>query len=244
MLFDDATPSDVPELVALINASYRTPGNKPGWTDEREFLEGTRTDADALGAELDTGRCLIGRQSADGPIAACARIAPENDGAWYVASIAVDTAQQGKGTGREILAEVERQARAAGVPALRITVINLRHELIAWYERRGFVRTGEGHPVPVRAAGRFHTDGPGRRTSAIASSQRSARGDRCAGSPAPGAYRSRPVHAVRPPRPLQPRGPGHDRSMGRRSGRQAWSYTQKPVQQFGSTPVVFELFRG
>lgn len=32
--------------------------------------------------------------------------------------------------------------------ALRITVINLREELIAWYERRSFVRTGETEPFP------------------------------------------------------------------------------------------------
>ncbi|MBC8121686.1 MAG: GNAT family N-acetyltransferase [Gemmatimonadaceae bacterium] len=134
-------------LVALINASYRTPSNKPGWTDEREFLEGARTNSAALGAELATGRYLIGRH-ADGPIAACARLALEKDGAWYVGSVAVKTAQQGRGTGREILTEVERQARAADVPALRISVINLRHELIAWYERRSFVRTGESEPFP------------------------------------------------------------------------------------------------
>ena len=52
MLLDDATPSDVLALVALINASYRTHGNKPGWTDEWEFLESTPTDADPLVAAL------------------------------------------------------------------------------------------------------------------------------------------------------------------------------------------------
>lgn len=142
MHFENADPTDIPALVSLINASYRSPGENPGWTDERAFLEGARTDADSLAAEMASGRYLVVRQRADGPIVGCARIAPEQDGSWYVASIATDPVQQGAGIGRAILAELERQARSAGVHALRITVINLRHELIAWYERRGFVRTG------------------------------------------------------------------------------------------------------
>ena len=31
---------------------------------------------------------------------------------------------------------------------MRMTVIDIRDELIAWYERRGYVRTGEHKPFP------------------------------------------------------------------------------------------------
>jgi hypothetical protein len=33
---------------------------------------------------------------------------------------------------------------------MEMTVIDSRDSLIAWYERRGYVRTGETRPFPVR----------------------------------------------------------------------------------------------
>ena len=148
MIFSDATAADILELVELINAAYRNPGDKPGWTDERRLLEGPRTDSASLTSEMEGGRYLIAKERDDSPIVACARITPEDDGAWYVASIAVKAAQQGCGWGRRLLDEIARRARSANVWTLRITVINLREELIACYERRGFVRTGETEPFP------------------------------------------------------------------------------------------------
>lgn len=148
VIFSDATAADVLELVDLINTAYRTPGDKPGWTDERSLLRGTRTDSVTLASELKSGRYLIAKERDDSPVVACARITAEDDGVWYVASVAVNAARQGGGTGRLVLGEIARQARAANVQVLRITVINLREQLIAWYERRGFVRTGETEPFP------------------------------------------------------------------------------------------------
>jgi ribosomal protein S18 acetylase RimI-like enzyme len=57
---------------------------------------------------------------------------------------AVDPGQQGGGLGRAVLEEAERIARDEwGAGELRMTVIVQREDLIGWYERRGFVRTGE-----------------------------------------------------------------------------------------------------
>jgi len=48
-----------------------------------------------------------------------------------------------------MLSEAERIARAEwGVAEMRMTVIDIRSELIAWYERRGYLRTGEHQPFP------------------------------------------------------------------------------------------------
>lgn len=51
--------------------------------------------------------------------------------------------------GRRVIAEAERLAAEKwGVRAMRMTVISAREELIAWYERRGYRRTGETTPFP------------------------------------------------------------------------------------------------
>lgn len=146
--FGTATSADVPELARLINSAYREPGPAVGWTDERDLLEGPRTDEAMLRDDLAANRVLIARRAADGPVLACLRISIDHDAAWYLSTIAVDPAQQTAGIGSALLAEAERQARISGAPCLRMTVIGQRESLIAWYERRGFRRTGATVPFP------------------------------------------------------------------------------------------------
>jgi ribosomal protein S18 acetylase RimI-like enzyme len=56
---------------------------------------------------------------------------------------------QNAGIGKQVLAEAERIAREEWrLPAMRMTVIDVRDALIAWYERRGYRRTGKHKPFP------------------------------------------------------------------------------------------------
>jgi ribosomal protein S18 acetylase RimI-like enzyme len=62
---------------------------------------------------------------------------------------AVSPTMQGAGLGKVVMAEAERQAREAwGVREMHMTVISVRDDLIAWYERRGYRRTGQMSPFP------------------------------------------------------------------------------------------------
>jgi ribosomal protein S18 acetylase RimI-like enzyme len=62
---------------------------------------------------------------------------------------AVRPGSQGGGLGRRVLARAERLAREEwGVREMHMTVISVREELIAWYERRGYRRTGRMAPFP------------------------------------------------------------------------------------------------
>lgn len=50
-----------------------------------------------------------------------------------------------------MIAEAERIAEKEwGAREMHMTVISLRAELIAWYERRGYRRTGKMSPFPYR----------------------------------------------------------------------------------------------
>ncbi|KTF41156.1 GNAT family N-acetyltransferase, partial [Xanthomonas translucens] len=56
---------------------------------------------------------------------------------------------QGGGLGTTVLAEAERIAwQEWQLPVMQMTVIDLREELIAFYERRGYRRTGIKKPFP------------------------------------------------------------------------------------------------
>jgi ribosomal protein S18 acetylase RimI-like enzyme len=79
---------------------------------------------------------------------ACAHVA-EEDGAGYFGMFSVDPARQGGGIGKQLLAEAERMASEEwSLHAMRMTVIDVRDELIAFYERRGYRRTGIFKPFP------------------------------------------------------------------------------------------------
>ncbi len=84
----------------------------------------------------------------EGRIVACCQLEHRGDHAYF-GMFAVSPALQGAGLGRAVIAEAERQARASwGVTEMHMTVITVREDLIAWYERRGYRRTGRTTPFP------------------------------------------------------------------------------------------------
>ena len=140
--FRDATRADIPALIELVTSAYRGEGSKQGWTTEADMIDGQRIDAEALRQDIDRpmSRVLIAER--DGNLLACAHVA-ETDGAGYFGMFAVRPQLQGTGVGKQMIAEAERIAREEWeLPAMRMTVIDIRDELIAFYERRGYRRTG------------------------------------------------------------------------------------------------------
>lgn len=146
--FRAATADDVPALVALIESAYRGDESRAGWTTEADILEGQRTDpAGVLEVIEKPGSRLVAVESA-GELVACCQL--EHRGAHaYFGMFAVRPALQGAGLGKLIIAEAERFAREEwGVAEMHMTVISVREDLIAWYVRRGYARTGRTSPFP------------------------------------------------------------------------------------------------
>ena len=78
----------------------------------------------------------------------CAQLERKPDYAYF-GMFSVVPGLQGGGIGKQVLAECERIARDEWrLPAMRMTVIDIRNELIAFYERRGYRRTGILKPFP------------------------------------------------------------------------------------------------
>ena len=70
--------------------------------------------------------------------------------------LAVRPGLQDRGVGRRILDHAESVGRVWGAQVARMTVISVRDSLIAWYEGRGYQRTGETECFPYEDA-RFGT---------------------------------------------------------------------------------------
>lgn len=150
MIYRDATHDDVGAIVALVESAYRGDASRAGWTTEADLLDGQRTDAAAVEAVIAApgSRMLLGFGD-DGVLLACCQLERHDDDACYFGMFSVSPTKQGGGVGRAVLAEAERVAREEwGARTMRMTVIRQRHDLIAWYERRGYVATDEMHPFP------------------------------------------------------------------------------------------------
>jgi GNAT superfamily N-acetyltransferase len=146
--FRTATAADVPELVTLIESAYRGDSSRAGWTTEADILGGQRTDPEGVAAVVtgENGRMLVVERG--GELVACCQLEHRGDHAYF-GMFAVRPALQGAGLGKVIIAEAERWVRAEwGAREMRMTVISAREDLIAWYERRGYARTGETTPFP------------------------------------------------------------------------------------------------
>ena len=146
--FRPANHADIPALVALVTSAYRGDVSRQGWTTEADLLDGQRIDPDVLARDIGRARSRILVAERGGEMLACAHVA-EEDGTGYFGMFSVRPDLQGGGVGKAMLAEAERIARAEWqLPTMRMTVIDIRDELIAFYERRGYARTGIKKPFP------------------------------------------------------------------------------------------------
>ncbi|MEV7323194.1 GNAT family N-acetyltransferase [Streptomyces sp. NPDC093970] len=148
LTFRDATNADVDALVALIESAYRGDASRAGWTTEADILEGQRTDPEGVleVVKAPDGKLLTVER--DGRMVACCQLEHRGTHAYF-GMFAVSPALQGAGLGKAVIAEAERRARREwGATEMHMTVISVREDLIAWYERRGYRRTGRMTPFP------------------------------------------------------------------------------------------------
>lgn len=142
-----ASIADVPALVVLVESAYRGESSRAGWTTECDLLGGTRTsDADVTERVVGTGGVMLVAER-DGALVGCCHL-ERHDTLCHFGMFAVTPSLQGGGTGRALLAEAERFARADwACDVMEMHVIDAREELLAWYVRRGYARTGVYEPI-------------------------------------------------------------------------------------------------
>src|SRR4051812_36867262 len=143
-----ATPADAPALATLINSAYRGEGSKAGWTTEADMIGGQRVDADRLVEVIaEPGSVILLCEEEDAPVA-CVHLERTGDDC-YLGMLTVMPTRQRAGLGRHLLEAAERWAAEHWCArAMHMTVLIQRTDLIPWYERRGYTRTGVRKPFP------------------------------------------------------------------------------------------------
>ena len=146
-----AADEDVPAIAALMNTAYRGTGSDAGWTTESDCIDGDRASEALLREELlanPDAAFLLWRVPPSGTLLGCVWVEPQGDGIWYLGSLAIDPPAQNGGLGRTLLAAAEDWIRERGGQEVRMTVVNVRESLLAWYARRGYLATSETKPFP------------------------------------------------------------------------------------------------
>ena len=143
-----AVEGDCAALSLFVNAGYRGEASKAGWTTEADLLDGQRVDADGLRDAVGKQGSVVLLHEAAGVILACVAL-EQRLGDCHLGMLTVSPARQANGLGRALLAAAERYAREEfRATLMSMSVIVQRPELIAWYERRGYRRTGRFEPFP------------------------------------------------------------------------------------------------
>ncbi len=146
-----ASPAEVAAIVQLVNQAYRPTAAGGGWTHEAALISGSRTDAKQVNGlmALPDSIVFIGLQGL--AVAACVHIEKNADDC-RIGLLAVDPAQQGAGIGKQLLAHAENYARSHwDTKTFSMVVLSARSELIAFYERRGYQKTGDVRDYPLSA---------------------------------------------------------------------------------------------
>lgn len=145
----------MPTLVDLINRAYRSETAQAGWTAESHLLAGPRIDAETLRDLLAApAAVLLVVAPTPGQLTGCVYLETQGD-ALYLSLLAVAPEAQAHGLGRQLLRAAEAHAQARGCVKIKMSVLSVRAELLAWYERQGYRRTGASEPFP--ATTRFGT---------------------------------------------------------------------------------------
>jgi ribosomal protein S18 acetylase RimI-like enzyme len=145
--FRKATVHDSQDISALVNSAYRGESSKVGWTTEADLLGGQRTDPAKISEIISTPESQIILAFRDGDLVGCIYLNLEKT-TLYFGMLTVKPNLQNLGIGKLLLNKMEDIARELHCKSIRMTVISSRKELIAYYERRGFVWTGKVEPFP------------------------------------------------------------------------------------------------
>jgi ribosomal protein S18 acetylase RimI-like enzyme len=149
--FRAANKFDVEAITHLVNQAYRPASDSAGWTHESDLVAGSRVSAGRVADILSKPDSIILVGLKDSAIIACVHVEKiESNG--HIGMLAVAPNRQGAGDGKQMLTYAENYANEfLGTERFVMFVVSLRSELIAFYLRRGYRRTGSAMDYPLSA---------------------------------------------------------------------------------------------
>ena len=123
--------SDAEKITAVINAAFRIA--------ESFFVDGNRITLDEVQRLFESGAFLVAENQSG--ISGCVYVEPRGERS-YLGLLSVDPSRQQAGLGSGLMTAGEQYCRELGSRFMDIYIVNLRTELPAFYEHRGYVENG------------------------------------------------------------------------------------------------------
>lgn len=143
-----ANIKDIPCLLHLVNNSYRGEKARKGWTHEADIIDGNvRIDETSLKEMIQNPNAIVLKYVESDKIFGCVHLEKQPH-KLYLGMLSVLPQKQAQGIGKKMLRASEVFAKKNNFNTIEMTVISIRNELIAWYERNGYKNTGETKPFP------------------------------------------------------------------------------------------------
>ena len=143
-----ATLENATEITNLVNSAYRGETSKKGWTTEANLLEGTRITETELSETLSDANNTILVYQENNTIIGTVLLTNKTT-ELYLGMLTISPELQNTGLGKKLLQAAEDFALALNLPKITMTVISIREELIAWYQRNGYSDTGKREAFPA-----------------------------------------------------------------------------------------------
>ena len=145
-----AGEKDISSLVALMDSAYRGENSKQGWTSEADlFIGEKRTDEATVSNLIRKPGAVFLKYVNDNDIMEGCVFLHKKENRLYLGMFSVSPLAQGKGIGKKLLVAADEYAKKENCSSIYMTVITVRQELITWYERNGYTKTGKVLPFPV-----------------------------------------------------------------------------------------------
>lgn len=148
--FRTASADDASALQRLIQAAFRAEDSRQGWVADTALNARFTIDIAHIAktiTEPDSDFLIASNKAGD--IVATIAVSKRDPDHARIFMLAVDQRWQQGGLGRQVLAYAEQYCqRTWGVTRLGLDALSTRQELISWYLRRGYLKTGEMKPFP------------------------------------------------------------------------------------------------
>jgi len=133
-----AEDRDAEPIVAIINAAFR---RAEGFLIDRD-----RIDLETVRSLLEKGKFLVADDETNGLLAGCVYVELRGERA-YLGLLSVDPGRQKSGLGSMLMNAAEHYCAQAGCRFMDLRIVSVRRELPAFYQHRGYVKTGTA-PFP------------------------------------------------------------------------------------------------
>lgn len=141
-LIRPACLADTERVTHLVNRAYRPGSGAAGWTHESRIITGDRIDIGQVSSKIQQAGSFVLVGMAGNELVACIHIEMHLKTSHF-GMLAVDPDYQSRGTGKQMLAFAEEYtALHISVERFTISVISSRIELVEFYQRRGYRKTG------------------------------------------------------------------------------------------------------